>query len=87
MSERSERTKHPSLGEFVFNEAHHAIHDVRQKLFEEAWFGRVVTAEPVMEVSRDDIADRLHRVSLDELWGRVLDNHEQPEHKAPDLDR
>ena len=64
----SNRSSRPSLGDYIAHEARHAIHDIRQKLFEEAWFGRVVTAEPVMEVRETD-ADRLQNVTLAELWG------------------
>jgi len=77
----------PSLRDYVAHEARHAIHDVRQKLFEEAWFGRVVTAAPVMEVIRDRETAR----SFDELWGRSPRGEEQPEHKPdcdePDIER
>jgi hypothetical protein len=67
------------LREFVAHEARHAIHDIRQKLFEEAWFGRAVTAEPVMEIAKEREADRSRGPTFDELWGRSAAGREQPE--------
>jgi hypothetical protein len=76
------RSQRPSsLGDYVAHEARHAIHDIRQKLFEEAWFGRVVTAAPVMEVIRDHEPGR----SFDELWGRSPRGEERPDH-SPERD-
>lgn len=77
------------LGDFIAHEAHHAINDVRQKLFEEAWFGRVVSAEPVMEVFRERDAERSHEPSFDELWGRSHGEKPEvsPDLNAPDLER
>ena len=68
-----------TFSDYVANEARQAIHDVRQKLFEEAWFGRVVTAEPVMEVFRERDAERDRQPTFDDLWGRSRDGQEQPE--------
>jgi hypothetical protein len=39
--------------EFLFNELRQSFQDVRQKLVEEGWFGRVTTAKPVVEVQPD----------------------------------
>jgi hypothetical protein len=77
-----------SAADYLFNEARHAVHDIRQKLFEEAWFGRVVTAEPVMEVfkSRDASASR---DTFEEAWGRGRrpeHEHERPSHEQ-EIDR
>ncbi len=81
----------PTLGEFVAHEARHAIHDIRQKLFEEAWYGRAVTAEPVMEITKEREADRSYRPSFDELWGRSAAGEEQPKLgrslDAPEIER
>lgn len=41
-----------ALFDFLFREAANAIQDVRQKVVEEGWFGRVVTAAPVIEVEK-----------------------------------
>ena len=45
--------RHPTsqgiLG-FLFDERRGAIQDIRQRVVEEGWFGRVVTAAPVVEV-------------------------------------
>jgi hypothetical protein len=68
----------PSLGEYIAHEARHAIHDIRQKVFEEAWFGRAVTAEPVMEIAKDRDDDKSRQPSFDELWGRSPGGKEQP---------
>jgi len=76
MSNRAERTSAAPLSEFLTHEARHAIHDIRQKLFEEAWFGRVVTAEPVIEVSRDREAERGQTPTFEDLWGRSPHNRE-----------
>lgn len=43
----------PSIGEFLFNEIRSAFQDIRQKVVEEGWFGRVVTPAPVVEVGKD----------------------------------
>jgi len=58
------------LGDFLVNEAANAVHDVRQKLFEEAWYGRVVTAAPVMEVMREQDVDRSRSATFEDNWGR-----------------
>jgi hypothetical protein len=47
------RAKPPSIGEFLFNEIRSAFQDVRQKVIEEGWFGRVVTPAPVVEVGKE----------------------------------
>jgi hypothetical protein len=86
----SGRRPPPGLGDYFGHEARSAIHDIRQKLFEEAWFGRVVTGQPMMEVSRETPIDKMNRVAFDELWGRALD-HREAEHTKdrdePDIER
>lgn len=71
------------LADFVGHEARNAIHDIRQKLFEEAWFGRIVTGQPMIEVSRDTAIDKTHRATLEDLWGRAFGpqakDREEPE--------
>lgn len=42
--------KPPGMGEYLFAELRQAFQDIRQKIIEEGWFGRVVTAAPVVEV-------------------------------------
>jgi hypothetical protein len=49
----------------LFNELRNAFQDVRQKVVEEGWFGRVVTAALVIEVDASDSCDRR---SLEEMW-------------------
>jgi hypothetical protein len=78
-----------STADYLFNEARHAVHDIRQKLFEEAWFGRVVTAEPVMEVFKGRDASTSTRDFFEEAWGRGRrPEHEQerPQHEQ-EIDR
>lgn len=74
--ETRERTKPSGLGEFLFNELRQAFQDIRQKVVEEGWFGRVTTAKPVVEIPfqalEGDSAghDLSHerRPSFEELW-------------------
>ncbi len=46
---KNEGQKPASLGAYLFAELRHAFQDMRQKVIEEGWFGRVVTAAPVIE--------------------------------------
>lgn len=82
MSDRGRSSRLPTLGEFIGHEARHAVHDVRQKLFEEAWFGRVVTAAPVVEISRD--AEPRRDATFDELWGRPRQDKHEPHIEPPE---
>ena len=68
------RSRPQSAGEFLSQEARLAVRDIRQRLFEEAWFGRVVTGQP-----------RVHEQekSLAALWGR--ESH-APETQQADRD-
>ncbi|MGH9808112.1 MAG: hypothetical protein ACRD9W_12785 [Terriglobia bacterium] len=43
------------LVEYLFAELRQAFQDIRQKFVEEGWFGRVVTAAPVVEMDRAQI--------------------------------
>lgn len=45
-----QRPKSQGIVSFLFDELRGAIQDIRQKVVEEGWFGRVVTAAPVVEV-------------------------------------
>jgi len=87
MADDANRRDRPQgIGEFLYNEFRSAIQDIRQKLVEEGWFGRVVTPAPVIEVGKDDRdAQTSDRVSLDKLWSPRAPEHprEAPE---PDLD-
>ncbi len=53
-----------AIFDFLFREAAQAIQDVRQKVVEEGWFGRVVTAAPVIEI------EKLGEMSAADLYGR-----------------
>ena len=46
------------IGEYLFAEMRQAFQDIRQKLVEEGWFGRVVTAAPVVEVDHALASER-----------------------------
>ena len=46
------RARPPSIGEYLWAELRQAFQDMRQKVIEEGWFGRVVTAAPVVEMDR-----------------------------------
>ena len=50
MSNRDGTRRPLGIGEYLFAEMRQAFQDIRQKLVEEGWFGRVVTAAPVVEV-------------------------------------
>lgn len=69
------RKRPPSIAEFLFGEIRSAFQDMRQKVLEEGWFGRVVTPAPVIEVGRESpesigLGDGLgeRRPSFEELW-------------------
>ncbi len=68
------RTRPPSIGEYLWAELRQAFQDVRQKVIEEGWFGRVVTAAPVVEVDHALSQER------DSLYG---DDH-QPSKTGPE---
>lgn len=77
----------PSAAEFLFQEARSAVRDIRQKLFEEAWFGRAVTdARPrEFDLSRETVERAAHDQRFDEAWGRKGPERER-EHREPDLE-
>lgn len=61
--------RRPGLVESLFNELRSAFQDVRQKVIEEGWFGRVVSAAPVVEMDhareRGGLYGDDHRPTLD----------------------
>ncbi len=65
-----------SLGDFLGHEARNAINDIRQKVFEEAFFGRATTARPVIEISRDHEPEKSR--TLEEIWGGPSPRAERP---------
>ncbi len=70
-SDKSERVA--SVGEYLLNEARYGVQDIRQKLFEEAWFGRAVTPAPVVEAQtpeREATAEPERRPKFEDVWGR-----------------
>jgi len=91
MAADANRVRPPGVAEYLFNEARHAVHDIRQKLFEEAWFGRVVTAEPVMEVFRYREREERSHPAFEEAWG--LHRHgpesldQEKNQPSPEIDR
>jgi hypothetical protein len=79
-----------SMNDYIANEARHAISDVRQRLFEEAWCGRPGTSQPTIDLSPARDAERT-QPSLEELWnGRANSKSEQeiaPERDSHELER
>ncbi len=87
-----ERRKPEGFAEFLFNELRYALRDIRQKVVEEGWFIRIVTApdeargpEPA-ELYGDDLrpawsagaeATPERRMSFEERWA-VKDGPEAP---------
>ena len=53
MSGETNGRRPPGIGEFLFNEIRSAFQDVRQKVLEEGWFGRVTTPKPVVGLGKD----------------------------------
>ncbi len=53
-----ERQRPPGVMQYLFAELRQGFQDIRQKVIEEGWFGRVVTAAPVVEVDRSLTQDR-----------------------------
>lgn len=98
-----ERSRPLGIGEFLFNEIRSAFQDIRQKVVEEGWFGRVVTPAPVVEVgkegpeaiglgNRPTVHEALgeRRPSFEELWApreRSTDAAEIQKERGHDLDR
>lgn len=93
----------PTIGEFLFNEVRSAFQDIRQKVVEEGWFGRVTTPKPVIGVGKDgpgaiDLSNHptVHdglgpqRQSFEELWApreRAAEPAEIQKERGHDLDR
>jgi len=69
-----QQSKPQSVFSFLFDELRGAMQDIRQKVVEEGWFGRVVTAAPVVEVDhalsreRGGLYSDDHRPSFEEAW-------------------
>jgi hypothetical protein len=93
MSGDDKRARPASIGEYLFNELRQAFQDIRQKVLEEGWFGRVVTAAPVVEIDKGQPADELapeRRASFEELWSpreRAPQPAEQEHSQEMDFDR
>ena len=51
--DNSRRNRPQGIGEFLFNEIRSAFQDIRQKVVEEGWFGRVTTPKPVVGLGKD----------------------------------
>ncbi|MEI9994914.1 MAG: hypothetical protein WDM91_09995 [Rhizomicrobium sp.] len=92
----SSETKNPSgptgLAEFLFGEFRQALQDIRQKLVEEGWFGRAVSAAPVVEMDRGPPADQLgslgdRRPSFEEMWTPREPNARDRHERGLDIDR
>jgi hypothetical protein len=80
--------------QYLLTELRQGFRDTRQKVIEEGWFGRVVTAAPVVEADRDAFYGANHlplqapgdgserRPTFDELW-----KPREVEQGIPDKDR
>ena len=81
VSENNTGKKPLGIAEYLMAELRQAFQDIRQKVAEEGWFGRVVTAAPVVEMDRAQIEGRGEPgitlgsstaekavASFDELW-------------------
>ncbi len=53
-SEPNKPARPLGIAEFLFAEIRSAFQDMRQKVLEEGWFGRVVTPAPVIEVGKEN---------------------------------
>jgi hypothetical protein len=96
--ETGERSRPPGVAEYLFAELRQAFQDIRQKVVEEGWFGRVVTAAPVVderpvapegEILNKDL-DQTRRPSFEELWAtreRSPEAAEQEHQRDMDFDR
>ena len=103
MSGDTNGRKPPGIGEFLFNEIRSAFQDVRQKVLEEGWFGRVTTPKPVVGLGKDGpegigLGNRptIHeglgerRPSFEEQWApreRSAESREVEKNPSHDLDR
>lgn len=54
-AENNRGRKPLGIAEYLMAELRQAFQDIRQKVAEEGWFGRVVTAAPVIEMDRAQI--------------------------------
>jgi hypothetical protein len=93
-SDRDEQKRVASAGEYLLNEARYGVQDIRQKLFEEAWFGRVVTPAPVIEARLPDkevASEPERRPRFEDVWGSPSGRTEQDERAKgghePDIER
>jgi len=83
-SDKSERV--PSAAEYLRHEARYGVQDIRQKLFEEAWFGRVVTPAPVIETrspDRETPSEPERRPKFEDVWGRSSRTPEADRDRGP----
>jgi hypothetical protein len=60
--------KRQSLFEFARSELIAATKDIRQKLFEEAWFGRQLSHEPSKEMAKSQIYEISEHRDFQEAW-------------------
>ncbi len=79
-----------SLADALFGELRGAFRDIRQKLIEEGWFGRVVSAKPVVEVNQaapaePGIQGASRRTEFDDALSRAPDEPFEPPKSFEDL--
>jgi hypothetical protein len=88
--DKSERVA--SAGEYLRNEARYGVQDIRQKLFEEAWFGRAVTPAPVVEMQtpEPEVSKEPERhPKFEDVWGPSSPStaRDQRGHNEPEIER
>lgn len=86
-SDRDEPKRVASAGDYLLNEARFGVQDIRQKLFEEAWFGRALTPTtgvesptPTPEPPRETERTPEHRPKFEDVWGTSSGRPEHDEH-------
>src|SRR5437868_3113824 len=65
-----------SATEYLFKEARHAVHDIRQKLFEEAWFaqiyGKIDELHAAIFAQSGLLFFKMHNYTVEELLSHPL---------------
>lgn len=94
-ADNGQKSRPPGIFAYLLNELRQGWQDIRQKVVEEEWFGRVVTAAPVMEVERDIAPEHDQalpgRRPFEEQWAPREpgldrdDDHDHHHQQQPDL--
>jgi hypothetical protein len=86
---KNEGQKPASVGAYLFAELRHAFQDIRQKVVEEGWFGRVVTAAPVIEADAALGTNSAHEMERRAVYGddgSPLHPRSNPEWRNPSFE-